>query len=102
MTKPYKRSFPFPNDPGTYLTSVVVDKEDFEEFMNVVSSTTKLDEKGVKACLNAGHIPLICRGTKTDMLFDYFDVESKYMTVCIRGTAVQILASMLESREVEL
>ena len=94
--KPFKAPFPFVPEPGQYITSVVVDRDDFVTFMDLIRTTcpSKLDEETAEHALEMGHVPLIARGTLTEQLFDHFDVETKYMSVCVRGYGKRLFDSL--------
>lgn len=44
-----------------------------------------MTKEGMAAIREAGHIPYVARGKKTEWLFKRFEIESNGMAVCVRG-----------------
>ena len=89
MPKPYIQVF-YLAGMGE-IASVVMDQEDFDEVCENISgiievqSKERMAEDQIAAIRAARMIPAVKRGTKTEFLFDKFDVEQDLMCLCVRG-----------------
>lgn len=83
--------------PGWELTSVVMSEDEFEQLLakieEVVQSGVTNARTGeraapkgtVESLRQARHIPMLARGIKTESIFQYLGVETRYASVIIRG-----------------
>ena len=70
---------------GTSITSLVMDEQEFEEFLGQIAKSGLVNEAAVDACRKAKHVPIIAKGTKTWYLFDLYAVLTPNMSVIVRG-----------------
>lgn len=107
MAKPYIQYFQVNTHNIDILTSIVIDKPDFDavcdeifqhesKILSPSDAKPVLTEDGVKALKEAGHIPLIKKGTKTQWLFDKFNIREdvSYLSMIVRGKGRQIAAAL--------
>lgn len=96
MTSVYKAVY---NMPGIgEITSVVVDKDEFERFVRTFPiAFPEMDEKTIQQFLDAKHVPMIVKGSKTQQFFDAFGVETSRMCVIIRGSGEEVAMKVLSS-----
>ena len=95
MAEPYKQVY---NWPGMgEVASIVLDQEDFDEvcediagIMNLADGE-RLAEEQVNSIRAARMIPAVKRGTKTEFLFEKFDVEQDLMCICVRGQGQRMM-----------
>ena len=85
MSSVYKQVF---NAPQGRMTSVVLDKSEFDAMADSLvgvftqvwnagdGSDSRADESHIKRIKDAGHLPLMGRGTKTQFVFDQFGIET--------------------------
>ena len=97
--KPYVTEFGLPD--GRVITSVVMDREDFE---TLVDDLVKVEIHGLQLDTIAelkqiGHIPLMARGTKTEFVFERFGVTSKLVSLIIRGQGRRIAEELLAAAQ---
>jgi hypothetical protein len=89
MPKPHVQEFEF---DGEKLTSVVVDREDFEAFCDELEGVVNLEtgeranKNAIDALRKSGHLPLMGRGIKTEKFFKQWGVKTDKMAVVVRGT----------------
>lgn len=76
------------------ITSIVVTKEEFEDIINKIGaqydghnaqSGQKMTAEDIEKLKQAGIIPMVMRGTKTQFIFDMLEVETQCLCVCIQG-----------------
>ena len=71
------------------LTSLVMNPE---EFVTLIAQVTGLlSDEQISEIQAAGHLPLVARGTKTETLFDFFDIDTELMSAIIRGKGQNML-----------
>jgi hypothetical protein len=88
--------------PQGKITSLTVDKDDFEEMLThlqgivEIQSGKRAAEAQIDSIRAANHLPLISRGTKTQPVFDMFQIETDLATICVSGAGVgrQIASKM--------
>jgi hypothetical protein len=92
--EPYKdpEAFIFSLPRGGMICSVVMDQEDFDEVCEMLEGIIVLNDNNqraaetqIEAIRAAKMLPMVSRGTKTQPLFDKFDVEQDLMCLCVRG-----------------
>lgn len=107
---PYLQIFEFSDNapdgsPGSWaITSVVVDMQDFEKALELLLKSrvltanlgSRLDDETYKQIKEAGHIPMIARGTITQPVFDLFNVQTKFMGLILRGTAQRMMSDSMD------
>ena len=85
---------------GMDLTCVVTSPEDFSSLIQtlrdnqkgrvtVINTETRISEDDINRLAEARHIPMVCRGTATESIFSRYGVETRYMSVVVRGEAFQ-------------
>ena len=73
------------------VAAVVCDKEEFnsniEKLSGVftINSSQRANERTINNLKEACHLPLCKRGTKTEFLFEKYDVKTEYITMIVRG-----------------
>ncbi len=97
-----KHGFEFPGpsplgQPGAWgMTSLVMDKEDFNELITLIenaydgkniATSEALDSSAIQRLRDAGRLPLVARGTKTEFLFQKYGVSTEFFSAIIRGAA---------------
>jgi hypothetical protein len=101
MAEPFKQQFELPD--GKTMTAVVMDHEDFDSLCDgldgIVEITTKdrANEDLVGRIREAGHLPMMARGTKTQFAFDRFEIETDLASFIVRGKGKEIMKSIVES-----
>ncbi len=93
MPEPYVREFTMDTPRGRVtIASVVLDRGDFnklvDEFPSLGLGVTTEHAERFKA---VGQVPMIQRGTKTEVLFKRFNVKCNAMGIIVRGTGRKIL-----------
>jgi hypothetical protein len=82
------------------LTSIVCDKEEFDENIDTLKDVMMLnfEERAAQENLDLikekGHLPLCSRGTKTEHLFKKYNVETDLLAMIVRGTARKLIEEM--------
>jgi hypothetical protein len=85
---------------GEIITSIVMSEEEFETLLGqiangdpVVNVRTggRMKSEDIEALRQAKHVPFIGRGSKTEFLFQSYDVETSVMSVIVRGQGQKIL-----------
>ena len=101
MTEPHKQTFQMPN--GKEITSIVLDKTEFDQLIdglkgimigdteNQRAAQTQLD--AIKA---ANTLPMISRGTKTQYIFEKYEIETNLACFIVRGTGKQLERQLIE------
>jgi hypothetical protein len=87
--------------PQGKITSLVMDRKEFDELMDLINKSGLIEDYGVLAQLRqVGHLPLVARGTKTEFIFDKYEIETEAFSAIIRGAAenVQNLLRGTEAR----
>ena len=89
----YKKVFQIPRGP---LTSMVMDQEDFDEFCDKISKLNVHDigEEQVEKIREAKHMPMMGRGTKTQGIFDEYEIETDLISVVVRGYGPELAEKM--------
>ena len=94
-------------DPGPWtITSVVVSQELWNEFIDELKLRNKIkiynandghriDDVKLETIRSNKHIPMIARGSLTDFIFLRFGVNTKYMSVIVRGEGMRIMAERM-------
>lgn len=73
------------------VAAIVCDKEEFDSDVEKLAgvfapnSNKRADEKIVNDLKKACHLPLCKRGTKTEFLFEKYNVKAEYITMVVRG-----------------
>ena len=99
MPDPYTRVFQMPN--GQLITSVVMDEPDFIELCDSlvgvfeIKRKERTDENMIERLKEAKHIPMMSRGTKTEFVFDQFDIETDLASFIVRGHGKQLALDLL-------
>ncbi|MDB4490216.1 hypothetical protein N9045_01730 [bacterium] len=87
--EPYKASFD--TGQGYKITSVVCDQVDFDKMCDKLegiidlSSGDRADKSQIDSIREAKHLPMAVKGSRTQCLFDMFNVETDRLSVCVRG-----------------
>ena len=92
MSSVYKQVF---DAPQGRLTSVVMDKSEFDamadSLIGVFTQDSRADESHIKRIKDAGHLPLMGRGTKTQFVFDQFGIETDLAGFMVRGNGRKVI-----------
>lgn len=102
MPAPYVKEFTFPN--GVTVTSVVLDQQDFDSFVDELANIKLFgtDQTPSKAQLDAikeaQQLPLMARGSKTEVFFERWGVKTKHLSVIVRGAGRRMVNDMLNER----
>ena len=103
------KNFVFEMPDGSTVTSVVMDMDDFNEMCDFIlekivraGTTNVKTQQGLTetdvACIRAAkHVPMAQRGTKTQPLFDRYGVETRLMSVIVRGEGENLLRKLTQS-----
>ena len=98
--------YEFATPKGT-ITSIVMNEEEFETLLGhiangdpVVNIRTRerMKLEDIEALRRAKHVPLISRGTKTEFLFQLYDVQTSVMSVIVRGQGTKVLQNLVNSQ----
>ena len=97
MPEPYLQVYNLPiGGEPTPFTSVVLDQEDFDVFVDQLSQVKLLDtgetasEEQIQALRKNKHLPMMLRGSVTEKFFEQWGVETDYVGVIVRGAARRI------------
>ena len=97
MAEPFVQVFNLNDDEK--IASVVMDRSDFNALCDLIggimSQDGRIDKNFIENIKDAGHIPMIARGTKTEFIFNKFGVTIDKMSVIVRGKGPTLLKSML-------
>jgi hypothetical protein len=98
MPEPYKMKVA--NNEGVEVTSVVLDVADFNALCDEIldrsqkvmeiKSGKRIDTDTMAAIKEAGHIPLVYKGTVTAWIFEKFDIDTDLAGFCSRGFASRL------------
>ncbi len=89
------------------VTSIVLDQDEFDEnidtlkevFIYAANAISKEPERTVQIHIEqikqAGHLPLCAKGTKTAHLFEKYNVETKHLSMIVRGKGEQVMKQIL-------
>ena len=87
--EPYIQTFDM--GQGQKITSVVCDQVDFDKVCDKLegiidlSSGDRADKSQIDCIREAKHLPMASKGSRTQCLFDMFNIETDRMSVCVRG-----------------
>jgi hypothetical protein len=101
--KPFVREFEMPD--GRVFASVVMDREDFETLIDelLAAEVEGLTPEMAANVKKIGHIPMMARGTKTEFVFERFELSCNLLSMIIRGQgrkiAEQVLGGVAEAIE---
>lgn len=106
MPAPFKQVYEFPDGNcahGRYITSVVVDQAEFDQFCDQINGVKDqagsfLTPEQVQTIREAKHIPMMARGTATERFFKQWDVETKLMCVIVRGHGPKLAEQLMAAR----
>lgn len=101
MSKPYLQVFNIKGMPPT--TSVVLDKAEFDAFCDELSSIIDIqgkhtDTSVIENIKAQNHLPMMARGTKTIQFFQRWGIKTNHLSVIVRGTGIDMLDQMMDSR----
>jgi len=92
MPSAYKQVF---NAPQGRMTSVVLDKPEFDtladSLLGVFTQDSRADQSHIQRIKDAGHLPLMGRGTKTQFVFDQYGIETDLAGFIVRGSGRKVL-----------
>lgn len=108
MIKPlkpaYTQSCTLPN--GKKVTAIVVDKDEFDEnidslidVLNFNTETGKPEKSQLdqlKLLKEAGHLPLCFKGTKTQHLFEKYNIKTEYLAMIVRGKGQELAKKLFQ------
>lgn len=97
--KPYKQRFLLPDKRE--ITSVVMDLEDFCELAEKLRGIVMLNENcertadvQIESIKAAKILPMMSRGTKTEDIFEQFEIETDLASFIVRGQGTHIAKGM--------
>jgi len=92
---PYKQVF---DAPQGRMTSVVLDKPEFDaladSLLGVYTQDARADLSHIQRIKDAGRLPLMGRGTKTQFVFDRYGIETDLAGFIVRGAGLDVLRSL--------
>jgi len=92
---PYKQVF---DAPQGRMTSVVLDKPEFDaladSLLGVFTQDARADLSHIQRIKDAGRLPLMGRGTKTQFVFDRYGIETDLAGFIVRGAGLDVLRSL--------
>ena len=92
---PYKQVF---DAPQGRMTSVVLDKPEFDALadllLGVFTQDARADLSHIQRIKDAGRLPLMGRGTKTQFVFDRYGIETDLAGFIVRGAGLDVLRSL--------
>jgi hypothetical protein len=95
MPAPYKQTF---KAGGLVVTSLVLDKPEFDalckEFIGIFPEIT---EEMAQRLIDAKHVPLMARGTKTQKFFDRYEIPTERMSIIVRGAGCEVFERVMTS-----
>lgn len=96
MAVPFKQVFDIPQGR---TTSVVLDRPEFDaladSLIGVFTQDARADATHIQRIKDAGHLPLMGRGTRTQFVFDQYGIETDLAGFIVRGTGRNVLRSMM-------
>jgi len=97
----FKQQFIMPN--GEPITSVVMDLAEFEELADSLHGIVMLNynckrtaDTQIDAIKAAKTIPMMSRGTKTEAIFEKYQIETDLASFIVRGEG-RVVANMMKS-----
>jgi len=98
MASPYKQVF---DAPQGRMTSVVLDKPEFDaladSLLGVFTQDARADLSHIQRIKDAGHLPLMGRGTKTQFVFDRYGIGTDLAGFIVRGAGLDVLRSLTKT-----
>lgn len=94
--EPCKREFTIPN--GIHITSVVLDQGDFDTLCDMIQESLghrKETADQVATIRKAKHLPMVSRGTKTQPIFEKFEIQTDNACFIVRGEGDRMLKELL-------
>lgn len=97
MTEPYIKIWQVGEQQ---IASIVLDKKDFDalcdELSGIAEYTTgeRATDDIIQQIKDACHIPMISRGTKTEFLFERYNIGCDRASVIVRGYGGQLAAKL--------
>jgi len=96
MPIPHKVVF----DMESPVTSVILDKEDFDDLIDSLASvlqegTKRTGKKTIEKIKKSKALPTITRGLNTELVFDKFGIETDLASFIVRGTSKRMLEGAL-------
>jgi hypothetical protein len=92
---PYKQVF---DAPQGRMTSVVLDKPEFDaladSLLGVFTQDARADLSHIQRIKDAGRLPLMGRGTRTQFVFDRYGIETDLAGFIVRGAGLDVLRSL--------
>jgi hypothetical protein len=61
--------------------------------MNIATNAS-FDADAIQRLRNMGHLPLVARGTKTEFLFQKYEIKTNFFGAIIRGAAKRVFRSL--------
>jgi hypothetical protein len=105
MKKPYKKVFEFKDD---FVTTIVLDFEEFCEVCDSCESMINLDSgdrataEVVEQLKQSKVIPLMCLGSRTSVIFEKYEIDTKYASFIVRGHGRELFKELVESVAAEI
>jgi len=95
MTAPHKSKFRFQD--GKEITAVVLDKDEFDRLADSLKGIAVLNqnERAAQAQIDsikaARMIPMMARGTKTQAIFEQYEIDTEIASFIVRGTGKMLM-----------
>lgn len=88
---------------GQPFVSLVMDESEFAELMDVVRETGVLSEEQIETIAEAGHLPMVIRGSRTEPIFVKYDVRTRMLAAVVRGKGEELLGDkkVIQADEME-
>ncbi len=103
MPAPYKTKFLLPD--GREITTVVLDEDEFDRLADSLKgiAVLNLDERAAQAQIDsikaARIIPMMSRGTKTQVVFEQYDIDTNIASFIVRGTGKMLVQGAINEQE---
>ena len=98
MAVPFKKVFDIPQGR---TTSVVLDRPEFDaladSLIGVFTQDARADLSHIQRIKDAGHLPLMGRGTRTQFVFDQYGIETDLAGFIVRGAGRDVLRSLTKT-----
>lgn len=80
------------------MTSVVLDQEEFDQMVDGLIQAFDQNANDMLKIRENKILPLMKRGTKTQVFFDRYNVTTDYLSAIVRGQGKNIIQPYLERR----
>lgn len=87
--------------PQGPVTSIVIDEDEFidlvEDLTGVfnIAANERVNDSAKQALLQAKHIPMVGKGTKTQFIFDRYEIKTDLACFAARGFAQALVQDLI-------